>query len=209
MLCYSPRVSWLQRLFGSGPSLEQLVEKLRLIVLSSAPLIEIPAAVAATFDLWRRLTREQLSEELAEAEMQQLGAVNLGALRILWEPLSDVVGDPISPGGWNITSTMYLLRGQPWWLVRAEHPGRGEPSADAVATLETVVRLLGADAQRDLIMDMHFVEARWARYYTWFHTGSLYETHLNAATKDLRVVVEGTPVAPGYERMARIAADAL
>lgn len=74
--------------------------------------------------------------------------------------------------------------------------------------LETiVVGPLGADVRRDLIMDMHFVEAHWARYYTWFHTGPLYETHLNATTKDFRVVVEGTPVASGYQRMPRIAAD--
>lgn len=159
--------------------------------------------MTATFDVWRRLTRDQISEEDAEAAMQQIGDADLKAMRILWEPLSDSVGNPIYPEDWNITATLYLLQGQPWWLVRADHSGRSEPTAEAVTLLETIVDRLGADTRRDLIMDMHFVEARWARYYTWFHTGPLYETHFNSTTKDFRVVVENTPVERGYERIAR------
>jgi hypothetical protein len=201
-------MAWLQGLFGKrNTSLDPLVDKLRLIVLSSAPLFEIPAEINATLDIWRQLTRGTISEEEAEVAIQRLGAPDLAAMKILWEPLSDSVGELIAPQGWNVTATMYLLNGQPWWLVRADHARPSGPTRADDELLSSIVDRLGADPKRDLIMDMNFPEARWARYYTWFHSGPLYETHLNKTTVDLRVVPAGTQPAPGYERLPRIGAE--
>lgn len=186
-----------------------LVEKLRRIVLASAPLVELDPVVAQIFDLWRKLTRHEIAEADAARQLQAwtTGDRTEAAWRqFIWEPLSDTVGDPILHYGWEINATLYLANGQPWWLVRANHNrARTGPSDNDKKQLAKVVERLGArDPARDLLYVMNHEELRWAHYYAWFHHGPLLETHVNARTRDLRIEEEGTPLADGFERVPRL-----
>ena len=200
-------MSWMK-----SKQIEPLTEKLRRIVLSSAPLNEIDTDLLRLFDFWRDETSgkfahvsEQEQEERVNGIMRALDGKprNMG---LLWEPLSNVRGETIRHYGWYIEATIYLLNEQPWWFVKANHNrDRTGPTESEIKRLDKVIELLGcADCKRDLMRYANHADGLWARYYSWFHHGPLLETHENRKTHALRIVPEGTPLADGFERVPRL-----
>ena len=188
--------------------MDDLVDKLKTIVLSSTPLEEIPPKVNELFDLWRRIARGTLDSTVLEAEgeaiMQRLADVSLADMRIMWEPLTDGYGEPIQPSGWSVRATMYLLNGQPWWLVEAKRDPESPPTTAVDEALDKILDRLGADTKRDCVRDMPYPELGWMRIFTWFHVSPLMEMHRNEKTKDFYVAVEGVMPKPGYKREPRL-----
>lgn len=174
-------------------------ERLRMIVLSGAPLFEIDPLMLRTLETMRRGLRGQASSDEFESTLTDLKAPENepkpNEPRMVWEP--------IDLYGWNIAATMYLLDGKPWWLVRATHK-KAEPSTKEFNRVELVAEHLGADPRRDRIMNTTFGEPNgYGMWWTWINQSPLYEIHTNDTTKDWRVVLEGTPTAPGYQRIDR------
>lgn len=187
---------------------DDLVDKLNKIVLSSAPLEEIPPKVNELYELWRRIAQGTLDSTVLEAEgeaiMQRLADVSMSDMRIMWEPLTDGYGEPIRPSGWSVQATMYLLNGQPWWMVEAKRDPESPPTPADDGALDKIVDRLGADAKRDRIHDMPYPELGWMRIFTWFHAGPLMEMHRNEKTNDFYIAVEGAMPKPGYKREPRL-----
>jgi hypothetical protein len=199
-----------QHLGGLTLRLEQLVEKLRVIVLSSAPLEEIPSKIDQLFDVWRRIEHGAIDASSDSAEgaqiMSQLAGVDLASMRIMWEPLSDGIGDTITPNGWAVRATLYLSRGAPhWFIVASRAPDIGcQPTPEDDAVLERIIGGLGGDPQRDLMRDTRLLETGWARYFTWAHNGPLLEMHRKTKGQDFYLAEESAIPKPGYAREPRL-----
>lgn len=85
------------------------VERLRVIILSCAPLFELDPLTARTINTMRDATRLRACREEIEGTIEALNEAQAGAVqapRTLWEPLELY--------GWRFEATMYLLDGKPW-----------------------------------------------------------------------------------------------
>lgn len=173
--------------------------KLRRIILSSAPLVEVDRSALEVFDFMRRATRGEIGpDETAVPALPELAA------GCVWEPYSDAKGDVEKIYGWELSATLYCVDGKPWWLVRA-HNKLDEVPARAVAEVERVVDCLGADVQRDRIMNMAFGGGNGhSMWWTWINQFPLLEMQVRKKPLDMRVVEEGSPLLPGYERIPRV-----
>lgn len=135
--------------------LEQLVHKLKIIVLSSTPLAEIPTRLNDTFEMFRRSTRGTITTTEIEDFVSRIGDRDPWEdARVMWEPLSDSHGEEITPNGWQVKATLYLLNGQPWWLADAKRDPHSPPTPEDDAVLDDIMNQLGADTRRDLVRDM-------------------------------------------------------
>jgi len=173
--------------------------KLRSIILSSAPLVEIDREALDMFDFMRRVLRGEISESAIPA-MPTMPAT---ALSLLWEPYSDERGETESIYGWSLAATLYCADGKPWWLARAANK-LDDPPANSIPRIERVVDQLGADVQRDRIMNCSFGGGNGcAMWWTWINQFPLLEIQVRKNPRDMRVVEEGSPVPAGYERLPR------
>ena len=202
-------------LAGLTLSLEQLVEKLRVVVLSSAPLEEIPPKVDQLFDVWRRIEHGTLDASLDSAVgtqiMNQLAGTDLASMRILWEPLSDGVGETLTPSGWAVRVTLYLSRGAPHWFVIASRAPSidCQPTPEDDAVLARIISGLGGDPERNLMRDTQLQETGWGRYFTWPQIGPLLEMHRKPKGQDFYLAEEGAEPKPGYECEPRLTWEAI
>ena len=182
----------------------QKVEKLRRIVLSG-PAIEDPDPLTLKLlELWRDHTHGKITDDQYMSITSEMGPPQ-GIAGFIWEPYSDERGDRELLYGWDIHATLFGIREQPYWLVRARHERSGEPPEASEKILNKAIQLLGChDTHRDLIQSFPDEGDRVVMFWSWFHTGPLMEIHLHPATHDMKTVDEGTPLPTGWERMGRI-----
>lgn len=175
--------------------------KLRSIILSGVPLVEMDREAIDMFDFMRRALRGELG---ADEEANPPGAaLPASVLSLMWEPYSDEKGNVETIYGWNLAATMYRVDGKPWWLARANNK-LDEPPARSIAELERVVDDLGADVKRDRIMDCSFGGGNgYSMWWTWINQFPLMEIQVRKKPFDMRIVEEGSPLPVGYERMPR------
>jgi hypothetical protein len=172
--------------------------KLRSIVLSGAPLVEIDREALDTFDFMRKALRGELG-----TEETNFPAMPASTLSLMWEPYSDEKGNVETIYGWSLNVTMYCVDGKPWWLVRANNK-LDEPPARSITEIERVVDYLGADVQRDRIMNCSFGGGRgYTMWWTWINQLPMLEMQVRKKPFDMRIVEEGSPLPVGYERMPR------
>jgi len=177
--------------------------KLRSIVLSGAPLVEIDREVLDMFDFMRKTLRGDHNAEEANLPMMQASPASMQCLmRFMWEPYSDGKGAVESIYGWILDATTYCVDGKPWWLVRANNK-LDEPPARSILKIERV-DCLGADVQRDRIMNCSFGGGRgYSMWWTWINQLPMLEMQVRKKPFDMRIVEEGSPLPVGYERMPR------
>lgn len=172
--------------------------KLRSIILSGVPLVEMDREALDMFDFMRKALRGEIGAE--ETNFPTLPA---SALSLVWEPYSDERGDVETIYGWSLAATMYCVDGKPWWFVRANNK-LDEPPARSIAELERVVDYLGADVERDRIMNCAFGGGNgYSMWWTWINQFPLLEMQLRKKPFDMRIVEEGSQLPVGYERMPR------
>lgn len=173
--------------------------KLQRIVLSGAPLVEVPREVLDMFDFMRNGLRGELSEDARAPKMDMAAFRNL----LMWEPYSGAKGKEESVYGWDVQATLYCADSKPWWLVRA-HNKLAEPSERSIVELERVVDCLGAHVDRDRIMNMSFGgDDGYSMFWTWINQLPLLEVQIRKNPYDFRMVVEGSPLPPNYIRIER------
>jgi hypothetical protein len=173
--------------------------KLRSIILSGVPLVEMDREAIDMFDFMRKALRGELDAE--EANLPP--ALPASTLSLMWEPYSDEKGNVETIYGWSLNVTMYCVDRKPWWLVRANNK-LDEPPARSIAELERVVDYLGADVERDRIMNCAFGGGNgYAMWWTWINQLPMLEIQVRKKPFDMRIVEEGSPVPFGYERMPR------
>lgn len=176
--------------------------KLRTIVLAGAPLIEAPVEVVSMFDKMRKAVRAELSadESIAPATPPGTGPLFMS------EPYSDARGEVESIYGWSLQATLYCVDGKPWWLARASNK-LDDPPEKSIREIERVVDFLGADVQRDRIMNCSFGNGDgYSMWWTWINQHPLLEVQIRKEPFDMRIVQEGSPCPHGYERMPRATA---
>ena len=185
--------------------LKFLVEKLRNITLSSAPLVEIDPKLSEIFTLWRRQSNNTISEDEAVGEYARLklDTEPLPPMFMVWEPLSDAGGDKIDHKGWFISTTLFLWHGQPWWMLTGTRAKKPTPAAEKA--LDEIIKMIGGDPTRDLLLALPGEDgAEWSIRFAWPHVGNLLEMHIRTTPFAVKVVPEGTPVEVGFERQSRI-----
>jgi hypothetical protein len=183
-------------------------EKLRMIILSCDLDQPISPEMAESFDLMRKVRKGQIDLEefrRAEAKLQP----HLKPWEGLWEPFSDMRGEPQSFYGWAIEAAMCQLNDHNWWLVRAERMVRGAdtlPGKD-VAMLGKVIEVLGGHIEHDALsvgeLEDNALEGV-PFLWTWFNQAPLYEVQVSALRKDIRVVPRGAPESDGYIKMKNV-----
>jgi len=188
---------------------KEKVEKLRRIMLAGSAIEELPPADLKVLETWRAHTNGKMSDEKCMQLLREAQAeVNSKPSPFIWEPYSDERGEPEALHGWRFSAALYGINGQAWWLVKARHNSPVAVEEKHLKIIHEAVSLLGChDTQKDLIRAFPShdnAKGFWTMFWSWFHTGSLLEIHLNAATRDMLVVDEGTPAKAGYERMPRI-----
>ena len=180
-------------------------EKLRMIILSADLDQPLSPAMAESFELQRGFRKGQIDLPRLQSEMARLQP-QLKQWDGLWEPFSDMRGEPQSVYGWMINATMYQLNDQNWWLVRAERkPSDKMPEKD-VLMLSKVIEVLGGHIEHDALSvgalednALEGVPFMW----TWFNQAPLYEVQVSKARKNIRVVPRGAPESDGYVRMEK------
>jgi hypothetical protein len=188
------------------------IEKLRTIVLSGCAIEAAPPGMLAVFDAWRDRRRGKLSDD----DVATIIASSPPFEAMMWEPYTDRRGEPDNLYGWTFQATMYGVgeQLQPWWLVMARRPKL--PNEKEQAVIKNAMKLLGChDPDRDHIQTIPFgvEDGGVMEIWSWFHTGPLLEVHITSTPAQkgmggMRVVREGTPVAPGYERLERVSRSA-
>jgi hypothetical protein len=172
--------------------------KLRTIVLAGAPLVEVDREILDMFDFMRKAVRGEISEP----RVPELPATVMPEI-LVWEPYSDAKGNEESVYGWHVRATLYCADAKPWWLVRANNK-LDAPPARSIVEIERVVDCLGADVQRDRIMNCSFGGGHgYSMWWTWLNQLPLLELQIRKKPFDIRHVQEGSPLPPGYERMDR------
>lgn len=173
------------------------IARLSTIVLAGAPLHEIDPDLLRGLDAMRGALRGTVDRDefrIATAALHTPPKEE-GTLRHMWEP--------IELYGWDLAATLYLLDGKPWWLVHATHK-KDEPSDKEMSIVRTAVDYLGADPARDCLMDTTFGDGLgYGMWWTWINQSPLLEIHLSHAANATRILPEGSPVQPGWERIDR------
>ena len=174
-----------------------------MIVLSCELDQPIPPEMAQSFENMRRFRKGQITEAQLEASKRSLEQQQSNP-RWLWEPFSDMRGEPQSVYGWMIRATMYQLNGQNWWLVGAERkPSDRLPEKD-VLVLGKVLEVLGGHIEHDAlsVSDLEDVACEGVPFmWTWFNQAPLYEVQVSKVKKTIRVVPRGAPESDGYTKM--------
>jgi hypothetical protein len=173
--------------------------KLRTIVLAGAPLVEIDREVLDMFEVMRKIMRAEISEDAVVPTFPVTPMLG----KLMWEPYSDAKGNEEFVYGWHVRATLYCTNAKPWWLVRANNK-LDEPPARSIVEIERVVDCLGADVQRDRIMNCSFGGGRgYSMWWTWLNQLPLLEMQIRRKPFDIRHVQEGSPLPTGYERVGR------
>lgn len=182
-----PKLTWKQKL-----------DKLRMIILSCAAYDEIDPQVVRLFDDMRNAVRGMPSERDWDQPPEAFGST------FMWESYSDGKGDVEQLFGWDLQVTFYGVDGKPWWLLRAFNKF-DQPSPESIQKIESAADHFGAHVERDRIMNVSFGEGRgYSMWWTWINQHPLLEYHIRKEPFDTRIVAEGSPVLPGYERIERM-----
>lgn len=173
--------------------------RLHTMLLAGAPLNEIDPALARALEATRGALRGTISREDFDRDMAGIMTPPdpNAPIKHLWEP--------IELYGWKIEATMYLLDGKPWWLARANHK-RDEPAEKDFTMLRQAIDYLGADPERDCIMNTTFGGGRgYGMWWTWINQAPMMELHTTGKGNafNMKALPEGSPVAPGWERYDR------
>jgi hypothetical protein len=183
-------------------------EKLRLLILSNEIDQPLPDMAAEMFDAQRRFRKGEIDVESLQRTFETVGTS--APHRFIWEPFSDLVGDPQTIYGWTINVAMYQRDNQNWWLVRVERRPTNALLAKDKKMLGKILEVLGGHIEHDALSISTLedcVQEGVPFMWTWINQAPLYETQLNATTKVLRIVPRGTIEADGFVRMPVIRAD--
>lgn len=184
------------------PGWKKKAEKLRMIILSAEIDLPLPPELAHVFEVMRRFRKGQADTEA----LQRAIDAPVEVPQWLWEPFSDMRGEPQPIYGWMINATMYQLNGQNWWLVSAERrPSNTLPEKDMLM-LGKVLDVLGGHIEHDALsigaLDDNAREGV-PFMWTWFNQAPLYEVQVSKAKKDIRIVPRGAPESNGYAKLKR------
>lgn len=183
-------------------------EKLRLIILSVRIEQPLSLEMAEIFEGMRQFRKEQIDAAQLEAKYRELESRQSSEPRWMWEPFSDMRGEPQSVYGWTINATMCQLNGQNWWLVRAERMPSDKLADKDVVMLGRVLDVLGGHIEHDALSvgDLEDnVRAGVPFMWTWFNQAPLYEIQTNKDKKKpkemIRIVPLGAAESDGYTRL--------
>jgi hypothetical protein len=181
-------------------------EKLRMIILSAEIDQPLSPELAENFDVMRQFRKGKIDfdqMQLAMAKLEQQSRAQ-SSEKWLWEPFSDMRGEPQSVYGWTINATMYQLNNQNWWLVRAERRPCDRIPEKEVLMLGSVLDVLGGHIEHDAL-SVGELEDNMSEgipfMWTWFNQAPLYEVQVSKAKKNIRVVPRGAPESDGYTKM--------
>lgn len=175
-----------------------------MIILSIEVAQPLPPEMAEHFEIMRKFRKEQIDFDQMQAAMDDLEPRLKEPPKWLWEPFSDMRGEPRSIYGWTINATMYQLNNQNWWLVRAERrPSDKLPEKD-VLMLGKVLEVLGGHIEHDALSvgDLKDNACEGVPFmWTWFNQAPLYEVQVSKAKKNIRIVPRGASESDGYVKL--------